>query len=71
MFRALRFSAQLGFAIEIETWNAISKCAALANALSTERVRDELEKTLLSDHPERIDDMVELGLLDTFGIRLL
>ena len=71
MFRALRFSAQLGFSIEIETWNAISKCAALANALSTERVRDELEKTLLSDHPERIDDMVELGLLDSFGISLL
>ena len=42
MFRAIRFSARLGFAIEPETRAAISKKAPLAAALAAERVRDEI-----------------------------
>ena len=64
MLRALRFSAQLGFAVEAETAAAIVHCAPLCRGLSAERVRDEVEKTLLSDHPERLRDMAELGLLE-------
>ena len=63
MLRAFRFSAQLNFTIEKETLKAITVCAPLCRDLSVERVRDELEKTLLSDHPERIREMAILGLL--------
>lgn len=70
MFRAFRFSAQLGFSIEPQTMYAIGKHAGLARSLSVERIRDEVEKTLLSDCPERIDDMVHIGLLNTFDLKL-
>ena len=62
MFRALRFSAQLGFDIEIGTMNAIGQCADLCAALSAERVRDETEKILMSERPGYIGLAVECGL---------
>lgn len=67
MLRALRFSAQLGFSLEEKTRQAISNCAHLCGELSVERVRDEVEKTLLSEQPYRIEEMIELGLLQTGG----
>lgn len=63
MFRALRFSARLGFAIEAETLAAIGEKAPLAASLSPERVRDELEKLLLSPAPELLYTAAEAGLL--------
>lgn len=51
MLRAVRFSAQLGFTIEKETFESIKHCADLIQNISHERVRDELTKTLISDHP--------------------
>ncbi len=69
MLRALRFSAQLGFVIEPETFSALQKCAPLCRALSPERVRDELCKTLRSKGPDVVYDMVEYGLLDSFVSR--
>lgn len=68
MLRALRFAAQLDFAIEPGTLEAIGRCAELSKKLSAERVRDELEKTLCSPHPELAGQMMELGLLKTFGL---
>ena len=68
MLRALRFSAQLGFSIEPETWAAIGRNADLCRKLSAERVRDELEKTLLSDRPGLAAQMAGLGLLQAFGL---
>ena len=68
MLRALRFSAQLGFDIEKQTYLAIRSCASLCADLSAERVRDEVEKTLLSPSPEVAADMVSLGLLSGFGL---
>ncbi len=62
MFRALRFSAQLGFRIEPETLAAIRKCAPTCAGLSAERVRDETEKMLLSDAPSLVADAIRLGL---------
>ena len=70
MLRALRFSAQLGFEIEEQTREAIAHCSALCAQLSVERIRDELEKTLLSQHPERIEEMISLGLLKQFAPEL-
>ena len=63
MFRALRFSAQLGFTIEPFTHAAITQCAALAGNLSAERVSSEVEKTLLSPRPEIAGDILAAGLL--------
>lgn len=64
MFRALRFSAQLGFDIESLTMAAIGRCAQLCAALSAERVRDETEKILLSPRPELVGAAVSLGLFE-------
>lgn len=67
MLRALRFAAQLGFSLEAGTDAAIRRCHALTAALSAERVRDEVEKTLLSPRPGRVGEMAALGLLAAFG----
>ena len=66
MFRALRFSARLDFTIEEATLAAIRKKAHLASALAAERIRDEVEKTLLTPRPETVGLMQHLGLLDVF-----
>lgn len=66
MFRALRFSARLDFTIEEATLAAIEKKAHLASALAAERIRDEVEKTLLTPRPETVGLMQHLGLLDVF-----
>lgn len=46
LLRAIRFSAELGFAIEISTWNSLCAKAVLLNGVSGERIRDELFRTL-------------------------
>ncbi len=66
MLRALRFSAKLGFTIEINTLLAIQEKAPLAASLAAERVRDELEKLLLTEAPETVHPMMEMGLLDAY-----
>ena len=71
MFRALRFSARLGFRIEEETAAAIRRQAPLAAGLSPERVRDEVEKLLLSPRPERMDELIAAGLLDAYLLQRL
>lgn len=69
MLRAIRFSAQLGFVIEKETAAAIKRMGYLCAGLSAERIRDELEKTLLSPKPEAVVQMAALGLRSEFGLR--
>ena len=64
MFRALRFSARLGFAIDLFSLEGIRQKAALAAYLAPERIREELEKLLLTDAPETMFELMELGLLD-------
>ncbi len=63
MLRAVRFKAQLGFRLEECTAMAIKKCAVLIKKVSRERILDELNKILLSDNPDCIRDLHELGLL--------
>ncbi len=68
MLRAYRFSAQLDFEIEPETERAIFACAGKAEFLSAERVRDEVEKTLLSPNPRTLEKMIKAGLLRGSGM---
>lgn len=63
MLRAMRFSAVLGFDIEQSTMDAIRSCSELSVSLAAERIRTELEKTLLSGSPELISDIISAGLL--------
>ena len=71
MLRALRFSAKLDFSIDLFTMEAIREKAPLCAQLAPERVRDELEKILLSNAPEKALEAVELGLLDAYLQRRL
>lgn len=66
MLRAFRFSSRLGFEIEENTWRAILSCAPLAADLSAERMRDEIEKILLTSSPESLYTVISCGLLDRF-----
>ena len=66
MFRAFRFSARLGFAVDIFTLEGIRQKAPLAAALAVERIRDELLRILLSPSPDMLYTVIELGLLDRF-----
>lgn len=68
ILRAIRFSAQLDFAIEAETAAAMQRLGHLCAGLSAERIRDELEKTLLSGHPEAVVQIAALGLPEKFGL---
>ena len=63
MLRALRFAAQLGFSIEPATLAAIGRNARRAALVSGERIKVELEKTLLSPRPEWAGEALRLGLL--------
>ena len=62
ILRAVRFSAQLNFRIEEETWQALYQIAPNLAQVSKERIQVELTKTLLSDHPERIFMVEETGM---------
>ena len=62
MLRAIRFSAQLNFSIETNTYKAIDKCNYLLHFISKERIEDELSKILLSDNPQTLELFVLCGL---------
>jgi len=62
IMRAVRFAAQLGFEIDKDTRDAAAKHAEELNQVSAERIETELTKLLLSDHPEKLIDMYELGI---------
>ncbi|MCI5754504.1 MAG: hypothetical protein MR033_07820 [Clostridiales bacterium] len=64
LFRAFRFAARFGFAIEPDTLEAIRARAYLCPMIAPERIRTELEKTLLTAQPETVQDMIDAGLLD-------
>lgn len=54
VMRAMRFGAQLDFAIEEETYEAMKVQSKYLRDVSAERIRVELTKLLLSDHPDRL-----------------
>ncbi|TAH69584.1 MAG: CCA tRNA nucleotidyltransferase [Anaerolineaceae bacterium] len=62
LLRAVRFSAQLDFQIEELTKKAIRAKAELLSNISAERIRTELTKLLVSDNPDRLRSLYELGI---------
>lgn len=65
MMRAARFVAQLGFGVDEAARAATVAMAERLTIVSAERVRDELVKLLLSDHPrEGLQVLVGTGLAD-------
>ncbi|MFZ5353202.1 MAG: CCA tRNA nucleotidyltransferase [Bacillota bacterium] len=63
MLRAVRFSAQLDFDIDEAAIEAIKYNYTNIGRISFERIREELNKLLLSDKPSKIDLLKETGLL--------
>ncbi|MBO5155046.1 MAG: HD domain-containing protein [Eubacterium sp.] len=62
MMRAIRFSAQLGFDIEMHTLDAIRALSDTIRRISAERIQTELLKTLTSVHPDYVRLFYETGL---------
>jgi tRNA nucleotidyltransferase (CCA-adding enzyme) len=62
ILRAVRFSAQLDFTIEENTLCAIKAKVENLKNISAERIRVELTKLLISDHPNRLRLLYELGI---------
>lgn len=65
MLRAVRFSAQLGFDIEINTFNAIKELWADLSYISMERIQAETNKILESSEPHKLSLIWETGLNKT------
>jgi tRNA nucleotidyltransferase/poly(A) polymerase len=64
MMRAIRLGAELGFAIEQNTFVALANNADLLKNISKERIRDELTKTIMSPRPmEALLHMKHTGIL--------
>lgn len=61
ILRAIRFSAQLGFRIEDETYAAVSRIAPNLAKVSRERIAVELTKLLKSGHPEKMKLVYDTG----------
>jgi len=65
MLRAVRFSTQLGFAIEPKTWSAVCSNAKNISKISGERIAMELEAVLVNpDRARGAKMMFESGLAD-------
>jgi poly(A) polymerase len=64
MMRCVRFSAQLRFFIEDETFEALSRNAERINIVSGERIADELNKIMKTAQPSRgLAELQRCGLL--------
>ena len=66
MMRAIRFAAQLGFTIEDKTYEAICKLSDTLRKISSERIRDEMVKLLVSDNPGNFNMFYLTGLTKVF-----
>jgi len=64
MLRAIRFSAQLEFNIESATFDAIKRNSDLIKNISNERIRDELNKILISPNPMYFNYLNQTNLLE-------
>ncbi|MFG3390738.1 CCA tRNA nucleotidyltransferase [Streptomyces rochei] len=65
MMRAARFAAQLDFEVAPEVVKAMTDMAGRIDIVSAERVRDELNKLILSPHPRKgLSLLVETGLAE-------
>jgi poly(A) polymerase len=65
MMRAARFAAQLDFEVAPEVVTAMTEMSGRLEIVSAERVRDELNKLILSAHPRKgLTLLVDTGLAD-------
>ena len=62
ILRAVRFAAKLGYDIEEHTFNEAARLAPTLAKISAERIREELQKIIMSDHPERLRDAYRMGI---------
>lgn len=71
MLRAIRLHAELGFAIEKETADAIAAHSHLLEHIAKERIRDEFSRILLSDNPmEALVVAHKLGVLRFISLEI-
>lgn len=63
MMRAVRFSAQLDFVIEQETFDAIVRLSDTIAKVSKERIQTELSKILVSNHPDYLMRLCDGGIM--------
>lgn len=64
MMRAVRLASVLDFTIELKTAEAIRQCSSQLQAISKERIRDELMKIIMSQRSSQgIELLRKLGLL--------
>lgn len=66
MFRALRFSAKLGFELDNSTLSALYTCAPLAEGLAVERISAEIGKMLLHPCSRQLGILLSSGLTSRF-----
>ncbi len=64
MLRAVRFSAQLGFALDAQTRKAIEALAPNLKKISAERIQTELTKLLVSTNPQEMKTVYDTGMAD-------
>ena len=62
ILRAIRFSAQLGYEIEVSTKAAITELAGNLRHISAERIQVELTKLLVSPHPDYLKIAYDTGV---------
>ena len=62
IMRAVRFAAQLGYEVEADTVQAMKELAPTLSKISAERIAAELEKLLVSPHPEKLKMAYECGI---------
>ncbi len=66
ILRCLRFSAQLGFAVEKETKAAAKALAPTLKKISAERIQAEWTKLLLAPWTDRVAEACQWGVLEQF-----
>jgi poly(A) polymerase len=65
LLRGVRFAAQLDFTLERETRRSIARQSVKLQKISRERIRDEMNKLLVSANPAKgLHLLVELGLME-------
>ena len=70
ILRAIRFSARFGFDIHSDTKEAIRLKSHLLNKISAERIKAELDKTLISKYPEKLFFAAKNGVFDSILVKI-
>ena len=64
IMRAIRFASRYDFDIEERTKDAMKQLATNLQGISVERIKSEMDKLLVSNHPDRLLLMNELGICE-------